>query len=144
MAYWLIKSPFRSRTWAKVVAAGQFQLYGIRSAQARQAISQIQPGDEAFFYFQKTIWGVMCVTEPPITDPTSADEKWLSVTFTPTKTLESPVLLSTLRASAVFAHSPLIRQPRLSVIAITTEQWQAILTNPALGNYATGVENKKG
>ena len=132
MAYWLVKSPFRSRTWAKVVAAGQFQLYGIRNAQARQAISQMQPSDEAFFYFQRTIWGVMCITEGPITDPTSADEKWLSVTFTPIKTLESPVLLSTIKVNTIFSHSTIIRQPRLSVISLSKEQWQIILINPAV------------
>lgn len=127
MAYWLVKSPFRSRTWARVVAAGQFQLYGIRNIQARNNIAQMQEGDEAFFYFQQTVWGVMRVSSEPVTDATSANEKWLSITFVPTQTLEQSVSLETVKTMPSFQTSPLLRQPRLSVVSLNEQQWQEIL-----------------
>ena len=127
MAYWLVKSPFRSRTWARVVAAGQFQLYGIRNIQARNNIAQMQPGDETLFYFQQTIWGIMRVSSEPVTDATSANEKWLSITFVPTQTLEQSVSLETVKNMPSFQTSPLLRQPRLSVVSLTKQQWQEIL-----------------
>jgi predicted RNA-binding protein with PUA-like domain len=128
MAYWLVKSPFRSRTWARVVAAGQFQLYGIRNAQARNNIAQMQPGDEALFYFQQTIWGIMHVASEPTPDTTSASEKWLAITFEPVRTLEPPVSLETIRTISVFQSNLLLRQPRLSVISLTEEHWQHIIS----------------
>lgn len=132
MAYWLVKSPFRSRTWARVVAAGQFHLYGIRNAQARQFIAKMQPGNLVLFYFQQTVWGIMQVTAKPIPDPTSADEgraigPWLSVTFTPLRTLEVPVTLSAIKVNSAFLESSLLRQPRLSVVLLTDDQWQSVV-----------------
>ena len=127
MAYWLVKSPFRSRTWARVVAAGQFQLYGIRNVQARNNIAQMQPGDETLFYFQQTIWGVIHVASEPVSDATSAEKKWLAVTFIPIRTLETPVSLTGLKTNPTFQSSYVVRQPRLSVVTLTAEQWQEAL-----------------
>lgn len=127
MAYWLVKSPFRSRTWARVVAAGQFQLYGIRNIQARNNIAQMQPGDETLFYFQQTVWGIMRVSSEPVTDATSANEKWLLIRFVPTQTLEQSVSLETVKTMPSFQTSPLLRQPRLSVVSLNEQQWQEIL-----------------
>ena len=131
MAYWFVKSPFRSRTWAKVVAAGQFQLYGIRNAQARQAINQMKIGDEVLFYYQQTVWGVMQVTSNPFPDPTSGEvhtalAPWLAITFEPIQTLESSIPLAIIRMLPSFAKNSLLRQPRVSVGALTDKQWQEL------------------
>ncbi len=126
MAYWLVKSPFRSRTWARVVAVGEFRLYGIRNAQARNNIAQMQSGDEVFFYFQQAVWGVMQVEGTPVADPTSAESKWLAVTFKPVCTFEEPIVLGTLKAIKNLSDSPLLRQPRLSAVSLSPEQWDTI------------------
>ena len=128
MAYWLVKSPFRSRTGARVVATGAFQLYGIRNAQARNAIAQMQPGDEALFYFQQLIWGTMKVSSEPVSDPTITEGRWLSISFIPLQTREPPIGLTILRTNPIFEQSALLRQPRLSVFALTADQWQEIST----------------
>ncbi len=131
MAYWLIKSPYRTRTWAKVLATGEFQLYGIRNAQARNNIAQMKPGDEALFYFQQTAWGIMQVVIEPSPDPTSAKNErpagpWLSITFAPIRTLEIPIIWLTVKSNATFQTSPLVHQPRLSVVPLTSMQWQEL------------------
>jgi predicted RNA-binding protein with PUA-like domain len=123
--YWLVKSPFRTRTWARVLATGEFRLYGIRNAQARQAIGQMQPGDEALFYFQQKVWGVMRVVMPPAPDPTSEVEQgWLAAAFVPTQTLSLAVSLTDLKAHPAWQNSPLLRQSRLSVMEISEQQWR--------------------
>ncbi|GAB3761229.1 EVE domain-containing protein [Spirosoma pomorum] len=132
MAYWLVKSPFKSRTWARVVAAGQFQLYGIRSAQSRQAIAQMQPGDSVLFYYQQTIWGTMIVTSQATPDPTSSDQHWLAITLVPARMLPSPISLAALRANTAFQNSPLLRQPRLSVMKLSDEQWNCLIESNGL------------
>ncbi|GAA4397117.1 EVE domain-containing protein [Nibrella viscosa] len=132
MAYWLIKSPFRTRTWARVVAAGRFHLYGIRNAQARQYISQMQTGDQAVFYFQQKVWGIMRVALDPKADPTSDNSSWLAVDFEPIQTLEPPVEYQTIKSFVAFADSPLVKQPRLSVVPLNKEQWRSISAGSGL------------
>ena len=128
MAYWLVKSPFRSRTWARVIAAGEFRLYGIRNAQARNNIALMKPGDETLFYFRQTIWGIMHVASEPALDTTNASEKWLSAAFTPVRALEPPVTLAALKTQPFFQESHLLRQPRLSVLPVTVQQWHLFVT----------------
>ena len=48
------------------------------------------------------------------------------VDLEPTGRLARPVTLAELRKLAVFADSPLIRQPRLSVVPLTKAQWNAL------------------
>jgi predicted RNA-binding protein with PUA-like domain len=132
MAYWLIKSPFRTRTWARVVAAGQFHLYGIRNAQARQAIAQMHSGDCVLFYYQQTIWGTMQVVDQATPDPTSSEQHWLAITLLPARTLPSPISLAALRANTAFQNSPLLRQPRLSVMKLSDEQWNCLIESNGL------------
>lgn len=133
MAYWLIKSPYRTRTWSGVLAAGEFQLYGIRNAQSRNNIAQMQPGDEALFYFQQTAWGIMQVSTEPAPDSTSAEKErstgpWLSIAFAPIHTLAPPVLWQGIKSNSSFQNSPLLQQPRLSVVPLTADQWRQLIT----------------
>lgn len=123
MTYWLVKSPFKSRTWARVLAQGEFRLYGIRNAQARNNLAQMRVGDKAVFYFERKAWGTMRVAKKPAADPTSDDPAWLAVTFAPVSTFDRAILFQQIKESPIFAESPLIRQPRLSVVPLAAAQW---------------------
>ncbi len=127
MAYWLVKSPFKSRTWARVLAQGEFRLYGIRNAQARNYLAQMRAGDQAVFYFEQKAWGVMRVNSAAESDATSETGQWLAIAFAPTLTFESAIPYQHLKAHPLFAESPLVRQPRLSVVPLTEAQWEAVV-----------------
>ena len=127
MGYWLVKSPFKSRTWARVLAQGEFRLYGIRNAQARNYLAQMRAGDQAVFYFEQKAWGIMRVNAAAESDATSEASQWLAITFTPISTFESEITYQNLKAHPLFAESPLVRQPRLSVVPLTEAQWEAIV-----------------
>ena len=68
----------------------------------------------------------MRVLSEPVSDATSANEKWLSITFVPTRTMEQSVSLETVKTMPSFQTIPLLRQPRLSVVSLNEQQWQSL------------------
>ena len=128
--FWLVKfAPFRT-SWRDIIMAGRFTLRGVRSHAARKNLQAMRLGDRVLFYHsqkEKAIVGVLKVTRPAYPDPTSADPKWLTCDFAPTKTLTRPVTLKELRSHPQFADLPLLRQPRLSVMPISPQAFENII-----------------
>lgn len=128
MNYWLVKSPFRTRSWQDVLVKGGFKLYGIRNHQSKNNISKMKPGDKALFYHGpsgKQIYGIMQVNKPAYPDPTTNDPNWLSIDFEPIKTFESPVTLEQIR-SLPLQNIVLLKQPRVSVAPLTKKEFERI------------------
>ena len=129
MPYWLIKSPFRSRSWADVLVKGAFKLYGIRNHQAKNHIAKMNRGDRALYYHGpsgKQIYGVMRVVRAPYPDPTTTNENWLAVDFEPIKTFEHPLTLAQVKADPDLQSIPLLNQPRLSVMRLEKSAFEHI------------------
>lgn len=127
MATWFIRSPYRTRSWTTVLMQGQLHLTGLRSPAARAALAALHPGDEAWFGFQRQIWGVLRVAAPATPDPTAAPGTgWLAVLLEPLRTLPQPLPLAALRELPVFADSAVLRQPRLSVVRLSEAQAAAL------------------
>lgn len=130
MNYWLVKSPFRSRSWTDVLIKGSFKLYGIRNHQAKNNISKMQPGDKTLFYHGpsgKQIYGIMQVIKQAYPDPTTNAPDWLAIDFEPIKTLEPPISLEQIKAAPSLQNIGLIKQPRLSVMALTRDEFEGIV-----------------
>jgi predicted RNA-binding protein with PUA-like domain len=130
MNYWLVKSPFRSRSWLDVLIKGSFKLYGIRNHQAKNNISKMQPGDEALFYHGpsgKQIYGIVQVIKSPYPDPTTNAPGWLAIDFEPVKTFEPPISLERIKAEPYLQNIGLIKQPRLSVMVLTRDEFERIV-----------------
>ena len=121
-------APFRT-SWRDIIMAGQFALRGVRSHAARKNLQAMRLARILFYHSQKekAIVGVLKVTRPAYPDPTSADPKWLTCDFAPTKTLTRPVTLKELRSLPQFADLPLLRQPRLSVMPISSNHYELII-----------------
>ena len=127
MATWFIRSPYRTRSWAKVLMQGQLHLTGLRSPAARATLAAMHPCDEAWFCFQRQLWGVLQVAAPATPDPTAdSDTGWLAVHLEPLRTLLHPMQLAALREVAAFADSAILRQPRLSVVRLSEAQAAAL------------------
>jgi predicted RNA-binding protein with PUA-like domain len=128
--YWIVKfAPFRT-SWSEIVRRGTFTLRGVRSAQARRNLSLMETGDAVLFYHsqqEQAVVGVMTVSRAAYPDPTSRDPKWLTCDFTPLRTLPRPVPLSTVRAHPHLRNLALIRQPRLAVACIESDEFVQIL-----------------
>jgi predicted RNA-binding protein with PUA-like domain len=129
--HWIVKfAPFRT-SWSEIVRAGNFTLRGVRSAEARRNLSQMQLGDLVLFYQsqqQQAIVGLMRVSRAAYSDPTSSDPRWLTCDFTPVRSLHRPVTLREIRHHLQLRSVCLIRQPRLPVGRIDLQTFDAILT----------------
>jgi len=130
MNYWLVKfAPFRY-SWRDTLRNGQFEIYSVRNPQSRNNLKSMALGDLALFYHsqeERQVMGIMKVIETAHQDPTTADPQWVSVTFEPVETLNSPVPLSKIKENAVLQEIALIRQPRLAVMLLKKEEFEEIV-----------------
>ena len=127
--FWLIKfAPFRTAL-VEIVKRGHFTLRGVRSPAARNNLSKMRLGDKVLYYHSQeelVVVGVMEVAREAYPDPTCTDSQWLTCDFVPMKTLEHPVPLRAIKADQRLQTLAVVRQPRLSVMPVTEEQFQII------------------
>lgn len=131
MNYWLVKfAPFRY-SWQDVLRNGKFEIYSVRNAQARNNLKAMKLNDIVLFYHsqkENCIMGSMKVIEEAHQDKTTADPRWLSVTFEPVESLKYPIPLGILKQNPNLKDIGLIKQPRLSVMPLTVEEYNTILS----------------
>ena len=128
--FWLVKfAPFRT-SWDGIVKAGSFTPRGIRCPQARNNLARMAVGALALFFHSqehRCFTGILTVTRAAYPDPTSADPRWLTCDFAPLQTLAEPVSLAQIKTTPALANFPLIRQPRVAVLPLSTFECAAIL-----------------
>lgn len=128
MRHWLVKEepekyPFerflkdKNTTWAKV-----------RNYQARNNIREMSKGDLVFYYHsgkERRIVGIAKVSGAPYPNP--KDDRWTWVDLTAVRSLKNPVPLPDIKADKFFSEFGLVRQGRLSVVAVSKEHFDKIL-----------------
>ncbi len=90
----------------------------------------MQPGDWCFFYHSnegKEIVGIAEVIKSAYQDPTTDIAQWVVVDLKPLKKLKKTVSLSQIKSDLRLADMGLLKQPRLSVIALSEDQFNIIL-----------------
>lgn len=130
MAYWLIKSEPFKYSWDQFVKDKQTHWDGVRNYAARNNLKAMKKGDEAFFYHSNEgleIVGIAKVVKEHYQDPTTDDPNWVVVDFKPHKALKKPVSLATIKADKRLANMQIIKLGRLSVSAVTEEEWNVIM-----------------
>jgi predicted RNA-binding protein with PUA-like domain len=129
MAYWLMKSEPFKYSWDDLVAEGEGTWDGVRNYLARNNLQAMQVGDEAFFYHSREgleIVGIAAITVTGIGDPTDETGKWAAVKLKAKERFARPVTLAAIKAEPKLADMQLIRLSRLSVSAVTPEEWALI------------------
>ena len=130
MNYWLVKfAPFRV-SWQEILHNGSFEIYSVRNHQARNNLKAMKLNDVALFYHsqkEKHIMGTMKVIEEAHQDKTTSDPQWLSVTFEPIESFTKPITLKQIKECPSLQHIGLIKQPRLSVMGLTENEYDDIL-----------------
>ena len=131
MNYWLVKfAPFRY-SWNDILRNGKFEIYSVRNPQARNNIKSMRLGDEVLFYHSQVgncIMGKMKVVDEAHQDKTTADPRWVSVTFEPVGTIQPPISLSNIKNTNGLQDVGLVKQPRLAVMPLSNIEFE-ILTN---------------
>ena len=136
MAYWLVKSEPFKYSWDQFVKDGQTFWDGVRNYQARNNLRGMKKGDQVFFYHSNeglAIVGIAKVVKEAYQDPTTEDTNWVVVDLKPVKKLPRPVTLAEMKADIRLENLSLIRQGRLSVCALSPEEWGAIEDLAGLG-----------
>ncbi|AIZ35095.1 EVE domain-containing protein [Pseudomonas parafulva] len=145
MAYWLMKSEPDELSSADLSRLGQARWDGVRNYQARNFLRAMSVGDEFFFYHsscpQPGIAGIARISAGAYPDPTALDPQspyfdakasadknpWSAVDVEPVRTFDQVLELGQLKQQTALAELPLVQKgSRLSVMPVTTEQWQAI------------------
>ncbi|MGC8470479.1 MAG: EVE domain-containing protein [Acetobacteraceae bacterium] len=129
MAYWLVKSEPEAFSWADQLRAGVEPWTGVRNFAARNNLRAMRAGDRAFFYHSnqgREIVGIVEVAREAYPDPTAAGGDWSAVDMRAVAALARPVSLAALKADPRFADLALIRQSRLSVLAVAPAHWAMI------------------
>ncbi len=148
MAYWLMKSEPTEFSIDDLAARDVEAWSGVRNYQARNLLrDQITIGDQAFFYHsscpQPGIVGIMDIVRAGYPDPTALDPsspyfdprsdphtpRWYCVDVCLHQRFPQTIPLHTLKACPPLQDMPLLRRGnRLSVMPVTPEQWQHIIS----------------
>ena len=133
MAYWLLKSEPSSWSWEDQVAKGEIGegWDGVRNYQAANNMKAMALGDLCFFYHsvnEKQIVGIVEVIKTYHPDPTDASGRFGMVTVKAVQDVTKPVTLAMIKAEPALHDFALIKQSRLSVVPLTDDHWQRILT----------------
>ncbi len=130
MAFWLIKSEPFKYSWNQLVNDGQTYWDGVRNYAARNHLKTMKTGDQLFFYHSNEgleIVGIAEVVTEAYQDPTTDDHNWVVVNIKPVLPLRKPVSMAQIKTNEQLANMVLVKNSRLSVQPVTTEEWMIIL-----------------
>lgn len=129
MKYWLVKQEPEAYSFDDLVSDGKTDWTGVRNFQARNNLQEMKRGDKVLFYHsvsEKCVVGLAKVSKTAFTDPT--DEKWFAVEIAAEKKFTKPVTLEQIKANKLLANIGLIKQSRLSVMPLTEDEYQEIIS----------------
>ena len=130
MRHWMVKQEPEAYAWNTFVKDGRTAWTGVRNFQARNNLREMRRGDLVFYYHsvsEKRVVGLARVAREAYADPTATEGDWSCVDLEPVKPLQTPVELAAIKADTVLRDMPLIRQSRLSVSPLTSEQFERLL-----------------
>jgi predicted RNA-binding protein with PUA-like domain len=130
MAYWLVKSEPSAYGWEQFVKDKETSWDGVRNYAARLHLRAMKKGDAVLYYHSNEgmeIVGIAIVSKEAYQDPTTDDERWVSVGLKPGKRLKRPVSLDAIKQDKRLKDMALVRISRLSVQPVTDAEWAAVM-----------------
>ncbi len=135
--YRMVKQEPETYSWDTLVKDGQTDWTGVRNFQARNNLRQMKTGDRVLFYHSgksKAVVGIAEVAKAAYVDPTADDSQWVAVDIKPVKAFATPVLLAAIRYDKRLSGLPLIRQSQLSVMPLTKDEFDTIVSMGSVKN----------
>ncbi len=124
---WLFKEEPSHYSFDQLQKDGRTVWSGVKNPLAQKHLRSVRKGDRIFYYHtgdEKAIVGIARAASDSHPDP--EDDAFVAVDIAPVKALARPVTLAEIKSSGRFASFPLVRIPRLSVMPVTDEEWEAI------------------
>jgi predicted RNA-binding protein with PUA-like domain len=130
MNHWLVKSEPVKYSWEKFNKEGRTFWDGVRNYQARNNLKLMKKGDLVMWYHSnegKEVVGIARIVKEFYQDPTTDDPNWVVVDLEPVQSLKNPVTLEKIKADERLKEIGLVRQGRLSVMALKREEFDRIV-----------------
>ena len=130
MAYWLVKSEPSVYSWEQFVKDKETSWDGVRNYAARLHLRAMKKGDAVLYYHSNEgmeIVGIATIAKEVYQDPTTDDERWVSVGLKAGKRLKNPVSLEAIKQDKRLKDMALVRISRLSVQPVTDKEWAAVM-----------------
>jgi len=127
---WLLKTEPSTYSFAQLQRDGRTVWDGVTNALALRHLAQVRKGDELLIYHtggEKAVVGTATALSAAHPDPTQADPKRLVIDLAPVAPLARPVRLAEIKADPTLRSWDLVRLPRLSVMAVSPGQRQAVM-----------------
>ena len=130
MAYWLVKSEPSVYSWEQFVKDKETSWDGVRNYAARLHLRAMKKGDAVLYYHSNEgmeIVGIATIAREVYQDPTTDDERWVSVGLKAGKRLKNAVSLDAIKQDKRLKDMALVRISRLSVQPVTDKEWAAVM-----------------
>lgn len=124
--YWLLKVEPSDFPIKKLKEVGQVTWDGVKNCQAQKYMKTMKIGDLAFYYHtekERSVVGIARISKEYYIDK---DPKFGVVDVEYVDSFANPVTLDTIKKTEELKALTILKQPRLSVSSITTEQWDRI------------------
>src|SRR5205823_921069 len=130
MQYWLVKQEPEAYSWSDLVRDSRTAWTGVRNFAARLNLRAMKKGDPVLFYHsvsEKQVVGIARVERGAYPDPTATEGDWVSVDLTPDEQLKHPVTLEAIKRDKALKNIGLVKQTRLSVVALSRAEFERII-----------------
>jgi predicted RNA-binding protein with PUA-like domain len=127
---WLLKTEPSVYAFSNLSKEGRTTWDGVKNPVALKNLKAMRKGDKILIYHtgvERQAVGSAEVVREAYPDPKKNDPRLVVVDIAAGKPLKTPVTLAVLKETAAFATSPLLRQGRLSVVPLSSPQWDFIL-----------------
>jgi predicted RNA-binding protein with PUA-like domain len=128
--HWLFKEEPTHYSYDDLARDGKTSWTGVRNPVAQKHLHSVKKGDRIFFYHtgkEKAVVGIMRAAADAYADPSDTGRALAAVDVEPVKKLKTPVTLAAIKADRRFASFVLTRVPRLSVMPVSSDEWEAII-----------------
>ena len=129
--FWLLKTEPEEWSWIQQVKCGSkgAEWEGVRNYQASKNLRNMKIRDKCFFYHtgkEKKIIGIVEVIKEYFLDKTDKNRKFVAVAVKALYPLKKQVSLSEIKKNKLFRDFSLVKQSRLSVMAVDLKYWKKI------------------
>lgn len=127
---WLMKTEPETYSYADLERDGRTAWDGVRNYQARNHMIEMAVGDRILVYHsvrERAVVGLATVVEAAHQDPSTDDPRWQCVDIAPLRRVERPLTLAEIKADPALSGMVLVRNSRLSVQPVASDEWERIL-----------------
>jgi predicted RNA-binding protein with PUA-like domain len=126
---WLFKTEPNEYSYDNLEQEKKTVWDGVSNNLALKNLREVRLGDEVLIYHsgeEKAIVGIAEAVSDAYPDPNEVDEKVVVVNLKPKRRLSHPLELHEIKAIDELSDFDLVRLPRLSVMPVTTAQWDIL------------------